>query len=51
MQAHGQHKFVGTLLWDFLDVLTFGSLEKPPHKKHAEAPKREEPGKPHHSAE
>ena len=25
---------MGTLLWDFIDVLTFGSLEKPPKKKH-----------------
>lgn len=40
-----KEKFVGTLLWDFIDVLTFGSLEKPAKKKNV-TKKQEEPAKP-----
>ena len=33
MQTSGQNKFIGTLLWDLADVITFGALEKENHPR------------------
>lgn len=38
LREDGQQKFVGALLWDFVDLITFGAFEK---KKQPKPPKNE----------
>jgi hypothetical protein len=33
MQTSGENRFIGTLLWDLADVVTFGALEKDPKSR------------------
>lgn len=33
MQTGSENQFIGSLLWDIVDVVTFGALEKDPHEK------------------